>query len=68
MTTITMDDVHIKNLFKQAIIELLHERRDVFIDLFADVEDIAMKNAIEEGMETELVSREAVFEILEGTA
>lgn len=68
MTTVTMDDVHIKNLFKQAIIELLHERRDVFIDLFADAEDIAMKTAIEEGMETELVSREAVFDILEGTA
>lgn len=66
--TITMDDVHIKSLFKQAIVELIHERRDVFIDFFADAEDITMKTAIEEGVETEIVSREVVFDILEGTA
>ena len=67
MTTIAMDDVRIKNLFKQAIIELVHERKDLFVDLFADVEDAAMRNAIEEGLETEIVSRDEVFQILEGT-
>lgn len=64
--TMTMNDVQIKNLFKQAIVELVHERRELFIDLFTDVEDIAMRNAIEEGLETEIVSREEVFQILEG--
>ena len=68
MTTMTMDDVEIKNLFKQAIIELIHERKDLFVDLFTDMEDVAMRNAIEEGLETEIVSRDEVFQILEGTA
>ncbi len=67
MTTITMDDVQIKNLFKQAIVELIHERKDIFADFITYVEDVGMKNAIEEGSATEIVSREEIFEILEGT-
>ena len=66
MTIPIMDDVHIKKLFKQAMIEVIQEQRDLFSGLFANaIEDIALVNAIKEGEETESVSREEVFQILE---
>ncbi len=62
-----IDDTKIKNLFKQAIIEAIEEKRDVVHDLFMDaMEDIAMVRAIEEGETTDKVSREDVFKILNG--
>ena len=69
MTTPTLDDVRIKELFKQAMLELIQEQKDLFSGLFADaIEDIALVNAIKEGQETESVGREDVFQILEGAA
>ncbi|MBL7164046.1 MAG: hypothetical protein ISS57_15725 [Anaerolineales bacterium] len=69
MTTPTLDDVRIKELLKQAMLELIQEQKDLFSDLFADaIEDIALVNAIKEGQETESVGREDVFQILEGAA
>lgn len=68
MTT-ARNDKQLKNLFKQAMLELLEERRDLFYDLFAEViEDTALVNAIREGEATDSVSRAKVFEILEGTS
>ena len=67
MTIPIMDEVHIKKLFKQAMIEVIQEQKELFSDLFADaIEDLAMVNAIKEGEETESVGREEVFQILEG--
>jgi len=69
MASLSMSDVQIKELFKQALLELLEERRDVIYDLFAEViEDMALANAIREGESTETVSRAKVFEALEGAA
>ena len=60
-----IDDIKIKNLFKQAIIEAMEEKKDVVHDLFMDaMEDIAMLRAIEEGETTDSVSRDEVFKIL----
>jgi hypothetical protein len=54
-------------LFKEAVLELFQERRDLLYDLFAEViEDLALANAIKEGESTETVSRAEVFRILEG--
>ena len=62
------DDVHIKELIKQAVIEAIHEQKDLFSDIFANViEDIALVNAIKEGEKTESVSRKDVFKILENS-
>ncbi len=62
-----IDDTKIKNLFKQAIIEAIEEKRDVVHDLFMDaMEDIAIVRAIEEGETTDQVSREEVFNIFNG--
>lgn len=69
MITPAMDEARIKEHFKQAMLELIQEQRDLFSDLFTEaVEDIALVNAIKEGQETESVGREEVFEILEGAA
>ena len=66
MTIPIMDDVHIKEMIKQAMIEVIQERQDLFSNLFANaIEDIALVNAIKEGEKTESVSREEVFQILQ---
>ena len=66
MTEITLDESKLKEILKSAIIELIQEQKEVFSDLFAEViEDIALEKAIKEGENTEPVSREAIFKILE---
>ncbi len=66
MQQIIDDKNQLKEVFKQAFAELLQERRDLLYDVFTEVlEDIALANAIKEGEETEIVSREQVFKILE---
>ncbi len=62
-----MDDRKIKQLFKQAIIETMEERRDLVHDLLLEVmEDIALVRAIQEGENSEIVEREEIFQILGG--
>ena len=66
MQQIIDDKNQLKEVFKQAFAELLQERRDLLYDVFTEVlEDIALANAIKEGEETEIISREQVFKILE---
>ena len=66
MQQIIDDKNQLKEVFKQALAELLQERRDLLYDVFTEVlEDIAWANAIKEGEETEIVSREQVFKILQ---
>lgn len=66
MRQIIDDENQLKELFKQAIAELLQERRDLIYDVFSEVlEDIALVNAIKEGENTEIVDRDQVFQILE---
>ena len=64
MSTST-DDTRIKNLFKQAMLELLTERRDDFYELFSEaLEDILMVYAIREGEDSETVSKAEVLRAL----
>ena len=66
MQQIIDDKNQLKEVFKQAFAELLHERRDLLHDVFTEVlEDIALANAIKEGEATEVVSRKQVFKILQ---
>jgi hypothetical protein len=63
----TVDDQRTKELLKQAMVELLEERKDLFYDLFAEViEDILLANAIRDGSTSESVDRTEIFQILEG--
>jgi len=69
MTYIAIDEGQIKEVFKQAIFEVLQEREEWFYDLFTEViEDFALARAIREGEAEETVGREEIFSILEGKA
>ncbi|MDH5704132.1 MAG: hypothetical protein OEY99_07940, partial [Aigarchaeota archaeon] len=61
MAHTTLDETQIKELFKQAFVELLQERKDLLYELVAEIiEDFALVEAIREGEETEPVRREEV--------
>ena len=65
--TLNLDDEQTKTLLKQALLEMLQEKNEVFYDALAEVlEDLALAEAIEEGLTSEPASREEVFQILEG--
>ncbi|WP_228061408.1 hypothetical protein [[Phormidium] sp. LEGE 05292] len=65
ITEITLNSDQFKELLKASIIELFQENREEFSKLLSEIiEDIAMERAIQEGEETETVSREAIFKIL----
>ncbi|WP_293347790.1 MULTISPECIES: hypothetical protein [unclassified Microcoleus] len=65
MSDITIDEIKLKQLLKSAIVELLQERKEIVYDLLAEIlEDIALEKAIQEGENTEPVSREEIFKIL----
>jgi len=69
MSQVSLDEERLKELFKQALLELLQEEKDLLYDLFAEaVEEFALTQAIKEAESTERVSREDVFQILEGAA
>ncbi|MEA2082740.1 MAG: hypothetical protein U9O82_00545 [Thermodesulfobacteriota bacterium] len=62
-----IDDRKIKDLFKQAIIEAIEEKKEVVHDLLVEVmEDIAMVRAIQDGENSGPISRDDIFQILEG--
>lgn len=69
MTQATIDEKRMKELFKDALVELFEERKDLLRDLVAEVlEDVALVHAIQEGATGDSVSRDEVFGILEGQA
>lgn len=61
-----IDESHLKEILKEALIEVIEERRNLFYELIAEaLEDIALVHAIKEGEATETVSRDEIFSILE---
>lgn len=67
METLTTDRGQLKELLKQAIIEAMEEKKDVVHDLLVEaMEDVAMIHAIQNGEETDPISRDEIFNILEG--
>jgi hypothetical protein len=62
---ISLDEKRVKQLFKQAVLEVLEERRDIIYDALAEVmEDFALARAIQEGESSESVTREEVLQTL----
>ncbi|MGK7899728.1 MAG: hypothetical protein AB4372_40450 [Xenococcus sp. (in: cyanobacteria)] len=54
-----------KGLFKKAIVEVMEENQDLVSSLLVEaVEDIGLSRAIEEGENSEYVSREEIFKWL----
>ncbi len=65
MSEITLNQDQLKEILKSAIAELLRENREEVSNFLAEIiEDVAMERAIAEGETTELVSREAIFQLL----
>ncbi len=65
MAEITIDETQLKELLKVAIIELLQEQKEEFSEILAEtLEDILIKKAIQEGENSETVSQEQIFKIL----
>ena len=65
MTTFSLEDKRMKDLIKQALLELFQERRDLFHDLFEELlEDIGLANAMREGEDSEIVSEKEVMKAL----
>lgn len=66
MSELSLSETQLKDLMKMAILEIFQERRDLFQDLIAEaLEDIALIKAIDEGKDSESVSRDTIFGILE---
>ena len=62
----TLDVAELKQLIKDALIELLAERREDFQELLAEtLEDTAMVKAIQEGENTCLVDKENILRLLD---
>lgn len=57
----------LKKLIKEALIEVLDERKDILQEMIGEaIEDIALREAIKDGRKSKLVSREAIFKKLSG--
>lgn len=64
-----IDESRLKQVFKEALIETLEERKGVFHDLIVEaMEDIALSRAIREGEQSGNASKKEIFDILEGSA
>ena len=69
MTQIDPKSKAIKQAFKEALAETLHEQWDLLHEVFAEVlEDFAFAEAIREGRQSERVQRDEVFDVLAGRA
>jgi len=66
---LTISETQAKALLKEVVIELVNERREVFLEILMDaLEEIGMANAIREGRQNKWVSEEQITAILERRA
>jgi hypothetical protein len=55
-----------KRLLKEALLDLIEERQELFYELSTEViEDVGLLQAVKEGEDTEKVSRDELFAILD---
>jgi len=63
---ISVNEDQLKELVKSAIVEVLEERSDLLRGIVEEAfEEIALAQAVEEGQQTEIVSKDQVFSIFE---
>jgi hypothetical protein len=68
MTTTLADETRLKALFKEALVEVLEQRREWFSALLTEaLEDVALVQAIKAGETSEVVSRDEIFDLLGAT-
>jgi hypothetical protein len=67
MTSFSLADSQLKEVVKAALVEVLLEQREVFTEVLMEVmEEVGLAKAIDEGRDSEVVSRDAIFKILDG--
>ena len=65
MAVTLADETRLKELLKEALVEVLEQRREWFSILVAEaLEDVALVQAIKEGETSEVVSRDEIFDLL----
>ena len=65
MAIISTDDKRLKELLKQAMLELFEERRDLFSEIIAEaIEEAGLINAIREGQASYKVDEKEVLDTL----
>jgi len=64
-----IDDSRLKQLLKEAFIEALEEKKNIFHDLMIEaMEDVALVRAIKEGEGSETIDKQEVLSILEANS
>jgi hypothetical protein len=64
---LTINEKQAKELLKEVLIELMEEKRDLFLEVMLEaIEEIGLANAIREGRQNEFVSEEQIIAILRG--
>lgn len=64
-----MDEDRLKQVFKEALVEMLEEKQNIFHDMIMDaMEDVALSRAIQEGQKSGAATKQEIFDILEGRA
>ncbi len=67
MVKSNLSEKALKQMLKEALVEVLQEQRELLRDVFAEVlEDYALAEAIREGQGTKPATRDEVFRILQG--
>jgi hypothetical protein len=65
----TIDNAALKEVFKDALREIVLENRELLHDILVEVmEDVAMAHAIEEGLDSESAERKDIFNLLDSTS
>lgn len=63
---LSLDERRTKELFKEALIEVIEERRSVFHELLTEaIEDNALVHAIQDGEDSASVSKQEVLKLLD---
>ncbi len=61
-----INDVKTRELLMEVILELIQQRREVFVDILMEaMEEIGLANAIREGRTNEFVSEDRILRLLE---
>lgn len=64
----SIDEAKLKDLLKSAMAEVLDERREFVKEIIEEaMEDVALARAMDEGVDTDAVSRKEILTILESS-
>ncbi|MCA9954288.1 MAG: hypothetical protein H6657_17625 [Ardenticatenaceae bacterium] len=64
---LTIDEIHAKKLLKEALLELMNERQDLFFEIVTEaLEEAGLVAAIREGRKNRFVDEDEITAILEG--